>query len=36
MKYALALGACLLSSVSPGQDYPARPVTVVIPFSIDP
>lgn len=33
MKYLLALGACLVSSVSLGQDYPARPVTVVIPFS---
>lgn len=33
MKYLLALFALLGSTVSLSQDYPAKPVTVVIPFS---
>jgi tripartite-type tricarboxylate transporter receptor subunit TctC len=33
MKNLLALFALLASGLSSGQDYPARPVTVVIPFS---
>lgn len=33
MKYVFAFCFLLISSVSLGQDYPTRPVTVVIPFS---